>query len=127
MTESRRPMTEAEQFQIDDEVLYVDQMIHTRVTGYLWWYTTSGAPTVAAYELACGCTVPYEAIVHVFDGRADPEEMELSRKWAEERRRYADDVARVVADAFERSCREEVDDSPRRSTWTAWAKPWARS
>lgn len=63
------------QFQIFDDVLYIQEGIITRVVGYLWLETMDELPKVTGYHLACGCTVPLNAIK-----RIEPEEPKLTAR-----------------------------------------------
>jgi hypothetical protein len=66
----------ADQFQIGDEVLYVEEGIVTEVTGYVWSVQIGDLPRVAAYELRCGVAVPYRALARITDGKVSMQDLD---------------------------------------------------
>lgn len=51
-----------DQFQIGDIVLYSQEGVITRISGYVWGADIGGLPKIIGYELDCGISVPGNAI-----------------------------------------------------------------
>lgn len=47
-------MTQSEQLQIGQRVLYVPEGVWTEVIGYEWKHCIGGPPSIVRYELSCG-------------------------------------------------------------------------
>lgn len=60
----------AEQFQIGENVVYQPEGVVAQVVGYVWHEQMGELPTVAAYALSCGISVPGSALVREEDARA---------------------------------------------------------
>lgn len=65
-----------DQLQIGQSVLYVDQGVFTKVTGYVWAHSVGGLSKIISYELACGINVPRNALARIDDGKIEQSELE---------------------------------------------------
>lgn len=60
---SARPyINPSDQLQIGDEVTYLPEGVHTRISGYAWSMSVGSDPYIIAYRLDCGISVGRDLI-----------------------------------------------------------------